>query len=75
MLSYIYRLVRDFEQRHDTRPNLIYLNQQHFSMLKSQLAKFIGLERLVTLLGMEVVISEEATHPHVASVCPHKLAV
>lgn len=75
MLSYIYRLVRDFEKDHGSRPNLVYLNSQHFTILKGQLAKYVGMDRLVTLLGMEIILSDEATHPHVASVYAHKEAV
>ena len=66
MLSFIYRLVRDFEVAHDIQPNLLYLNQVHMRVLREQLNTAEQLDEIVQLLGMEIIITQEATHPHVA---------
>lgn len=66
MLSFIYRLVRDFEKEHGIHPNLLYLNQKHLQSLYQQLESDEQLDRLVSLLGMEIVITQEVMHPHVA---------
>jgi hypothetical protein len=66
MLSYIYRLVHDFEKEHGLPPNLLYLNQAHMSVLREQLGPAKRLDDVVGLLGMELIITQEATHPHVA---------
>jgi len=66
MLSFIYRLVRDFEVEHDIHPNLLYLSQVHMHVLREQLNTTEQLDEIVQLLGMEIIITQEATHPHVA---------
>lgn len=66
MLSFIYRLVHDFEKEHGLHPNLLYLNQVHLSVLREQMGSNIRLDELVGLLGMEIIITQEAIHPHVA---------
>ena len=65
MLSYLYQLANGYEGEHGFRPNVLYLNQQHFSQLQSDLANINGLGELVQFLGMEIVI-DEVNHPHVA---------
>jgi hypothetical protein len=66
MLSFIYRLARDFEQEHGIHPNLLYLNPTHLQSLREQLDGSEQLDRVVQLLGMEVMVTREAMHPHVA---------
>lgn len=66
MLSFIYRLVRDFEKEHGIHPNLLYLNQAHMHFLREQMSSAKQLDDIVNLLGMEIIITQEATHPHVA---------
>jgi hypothetical protein len=66
MLSFIYRLVRDFEKEHGIHPNLLYLNQTHLQSLYQQLESDEQLDRLVSLLGMEIILTQEVMHPHVA---------
>lgn len=65
MLSFIYRLVREFEKEHGIHPNLLYLNPTHLQYLREQLARDTQLDDIVRLLGMEVMVSAEAIHPHV----------
>ncbi len=66
MLSFIYRLVQDFEKEHGLAPNLLYLSPMHLHTLKSQLDSGEQLDDLISLLGMEIIITNEAVHPHVA---------
>ncbi len=66
MLSYIYRLVHDFEKEHGIQPNLLYLNPVHMDFLREQMGSGQQLDQIVLLLGMEIIITHEATHPHVA---------
>lgn len=66
MLSFIYRLVRDFEKEHGITPNLLYLNQTHMSVLCDQIGSSVQHDELVKLLGMEIIITQESLHPHVA---------
>ena len=64
MLSFIYRLVRDFEQEHGIHPNLLYLNSTHLRFLREQLDEQ-QLDNIVKLLGMEIMVTNEVIHPHV----------
>ncbi|MGD8484938.1 MAG: hypothetical protein PVF81_08775 [Thioalkalispiraceae bacterium] len=66
MLSFLYRMANMFEREHGFRPNVLYLNHQHFQQLKSQLANIRDLDALNQLLGMEIVLDSELTQPHVA---------
>ncbi|MDH5189618.1 MAG: hypothetical protein OEW89_00025 [Gammaproteobacteria bacterium] len=65
MLSFIYRLMKEYENKHGIRPNLIYINSEHFNTLRRQLES-CRIEALPKLLGMDVVLSNDASHPHVA---------
>ena len=76
MLSYIYRLIRDFEQQHGIQPNLLYLNELHAKHLKAGFAEQYSYQAIRDLLQMELIISKETIHPHVAwSSTVHKKAV
>lgn len=65
MLSFLYHLAHDFELSHGYQANLLYINQAHFDALRQQLSEIYDLEKLTQFLGMDIVISDEATHPHV----------
>lgn len=64
MLSYIYRLIRDFEQEHGIHPNLLYLNSNHIEHLKMAFADGYSLQQIMAMLGMELIIEEDIMHPH-----------
>jgi hypothetical protein len=64
MLSYIYRLVSDFEHEHGIHPNLLYLNRHHIVHLKSSFAEGYTLQQIMAILGMELIIEEDIMHPH-----------
>ena len=66
MLSYIYRLIRDFEQEHGIQPNVLYINEIHAHHLKNGFEEHYSYQAIRDLLRMELVISRETVHPHVA---------
>lgn len=65
MLSFIYRLISNFEKEHGFTPNLLYLNQFHLEMLRTQLERKVDGAELAQLLDMEIIISQDSVHPHV----------
>ena len=66
MLSFIYNLVSNFESSHGLRPNLLYLNPLHLQYLTDGFAEDYDLFRIMDLLQMEIIVEDEAVHPHVA---------
>ena len=65
MLSFIYRLVHDFEQKHGIHPNLLYLNEHHVKHLLDGIAEDFTLQNIIELLQLELIINREVLHPHV----------
>ena len=65
MLSFIYRLIRDFEKEHGIHPNLLYLNPTHLKFLREQLDNDAQLDDIVKLLDMEIMVTGDVIHPHV----------
>lgn len=65
MLSFIYQLAHEYENEHGFRPNVLYMNQAHFGHLQCQLAEIRDLDTMNKLLGMEIVLDSDLTHPHV----------
>ena len=65
MLSFLFHLAHDFQLSHGYQANLLYINPRHLIALRQQLAEIENLDKLSQFLGMEIVISDEATHPHV----------
>lgn len=66
MLSYIYRLVNEFETRHGIPPNLLYLNDEHVDRLKQGFCEEYQLHDIMNLLQMDLIIDGEVMHPHAA---------
>jgi len=66
MLSFIYRLIRDFEEEHGIHPNVLFINEVHAHYLKNGFAEHYSYQAIKDLLQMELVISRETVHPHVA---------
>ena len=66
MLSFIYRLIKTFQREHGLRPNLVYLNRQHYQKLLKSLPTMQSHEEITRFLAMEIVVSPEIAHPHVA---------
>ncbi len=66
MLSFIYNLASSFESSHGLRPNLLYLNQSHLRYLAEGFGNDYDLFQIKNMLQMEIIIDNEAVHPHVA---------
>ncbi len=66
MLGYIYRLARNFETEHGLEPNLLYINPQHCEYLKDSFENRYSLQKIMSMLGMEVIIDHEIVHPRVS---------
>lgn len=65
MLSFIYKLVREFETDHGYRPNLLQISPHHFTNLRLNLPEFNRREEITRFLGMRIIFSREAIHPQV----------
>ena len=76
MLSYIYRLVRGFEQQHGIHPNLLHLSTEHIKYLKEAFNEKYSLQQIMDILDMNLIIQEDIMHPHVAwtTVAQNKIA-
>ena len=68
MLSFIYALARDYESIFRERANLLYLNRMHFDALRGAFSDPNDIEAISALLGMTVMISEDAVDPHLARI-------
>lgn len=66
MLSYILRLIDEFKREHGCQPNLLYLNDFHLNHLKSGLAEELTLPLMCEMFQMELIVTREVIHPHVA---------
>lgn len=66
MLSFIYQIARQFEQKHGFSPNLIHLNHEQFERLCTELADIEDLDNLSQVLGMEIVLESDLPHPSVS---------
>ena len=66
MFDYIFQLIDQFHRQHGIEPNLLYLNELHLKELKEASALDQPSHSITDLLRMELVISREITHPHVA---------
>lgn len=65
MLSYIFRLISDFEKEHGIHPNLLHLNSSHIGYLKMAFKEGYSLHQIMNILEMELIIEEDIIHPHV----------
>jgi len=66
MLSFLYRLIRAFREEHGFQPNVVVMSSAHYRILKDSLPELANPADLVRFLRMEILLSEEAVHPHVA---------
>jgi len=66
MISYLLRIIDEFRREHGHQPNLLYLNEFHFNHLKSGFDEEMNLSALCDMLRMELIVTREVIHPHVA---------
>ena len=65
MLSVLNQLTTRFEQKKGFRPNLLFINTEQLEQLKEQLSE-ADIEILSQLIGMDIVIEENTSEPHVS---------
>lgn len=68
MLSFIHALSRDFEAMFGERANLLYINRLHFEHLRRHFSDPNDMETMMAVLGMTIMISEDAVNPHLARI-------
>jgi hypothetical protein len=68
MLSHIVSMVSTYEQHHGVRPNLVYMNETHYGYLREELPGVRDHHDVVTILGVDIALSDEVIHPQVATV-------
>jgi hypothetical protein len=68
MLSHIVSLVSTYEQSHGIRPNLVFMNENHYACLREELPGVRDHDDVTTILGVDIALSDEAIRPHVATV-------
>ncbi len=66
MLSFLCRLVEHYQREHGLHPNLLYLNQWHYQKLLECLPEMENQDEVSRFLMLQIVISPETVHPHVA---------
>jgi hypothetical protein len=68
MLSFIVSLVNNYETNHGVRPNLVYMNETHYSYLREELPGVRDHEDVTAILGVDIALNDETLRPHVATV-------
>lgn len=70
MLSFLFRLFRDFRADHGFHPNTLYINDFHYRKLRESVSSLTSDAELARFLAVDIMLSEEAIHPHVAWLAP-----
>jgi hypothetical protein len=68
MLSFLYRLARDFEAAHGEKPNMLYLSRFHFECVRKDFADPDDIGTMMQVLGMTIMITDEAVDPRLARI-------
>lgn len=68
MLSHVVNLVKGYETDFGQRPNLLYMNETHYGYLREEMPGVWDHNDVVSLLGIDIALSDEAIQPHVATV-------
>lgn len=68
MLSHIMTMVNTYERSHGSRPNVVYLNETHYGYLREELPGVRDHDDVVTILGVDIALSDEVINPQVATV-------
>ncbi|MHB1951210.1 MAG: hypothetical protein ACYCQK_07015 [Acidiferrobacteraceae bacterium] len=67
MLSVIVNLVNHYERAHGSRPNVLYMNETHYEYLREEMPGARSHRDIVTLLGIDIALTDDAIRPHVAT--------
>lgn len=65
MLSFLYRLIHDFQREHGFPPNVLNLNETHYRALRENLPQ-LGHEETECFLRLQIVLLTDALHPQVS---------
>ncbi len=65
MLSYIYRLCRDFELEMGYPPNTLIINRDHLEHLRGSFGAGEDFASIRERLGLEMLLRQDAVHPRV----------
>lgn len=65
MLSFIYRLCREFEIEMGYRPNVLLISNAHLEKLRESLGGEMDFHTIRNLLGLEILLRQDAVHPSV----------
>ena len=65
MLSFVYRLCREFEREHGFRPNVLFINSAHLERLRGDFDNPDDLTAIRRLLGLEILLRRDSVHPQV----------
>jgi len=60
--------VSTYEQSHGIRPNLVFMNETHYSYLREELPGVRDHDDVTNIIGVDIALSDEAVRPHVATV-------
>ncbi len=65
MLSYIYRLCREFENAMGYPPNVLFINADHLERFRPGCDSEQDFSTLRARLGLEILLRQDAVHPSV----------
>ena len=68
MLSHIVSMVNNYESDHGEKPNVVYMNEIHYLYLREELPGIRDHNEVVSIIGVDIALSDEAIRPHVATV-------
>jgi len=68
MLSHIVKLVSCYEVDHGARPNVVFMNETHYSYLREELPGVRDHNDVIAILGVDIALSDEVLNPQVATV-------
>lgn len=66
MLDYLYDSAVNYQKLHGLKPNLVYLNNNHFQSLQFQLKAQHQLADLFNEFDLKIVLSPSMPHPSLA---------
>jgi hypothetical protein len=68
MLSHIVNLVNRYENNHGLKPNVVYMNETHYSYLREELPGVRDHHDVISIIGVDIALSDDVIHPQVATV-------